>query len=522
MDRFTLEFVRHSLVHASEEMGIALQKAAYSPNIRERMDHTCALADEEGRIIGQAEHIPVHIGSLPLGLKNTIRYLQDEGVEVKPGDMYIVNDPYIAGTHLNDVMVVRPIFHRSTLIGYSVNKAHHVDVGGVSPGSISMISKDVYQEGLLLEPMKVMEGDRLRTDVLKLIEEHARTPKTSLGDLRAQVAAALLGERRVLSLVESIGYEEFRECIYALLAEGYELSKEGYESFPSGTTEAEDYLELDDELLKISVRVTVRSDSFHADFSGTVKQVDVPLNAVIGVTMASVCYAVKSAICTDAPLNDGFYKTVTVSAPLGTLVNPTKPAPVAAGNLETSQRIVDAIFKALHELAPGRVPAASSGSMNNVVMGGISDGRRWVFYETIGGGGGARLGKDGESGVHTNMTNTLNTSIEVIERYYPVRILSYRLREGSGGAGAYCGGLGIERSYEALDRIEVTVIGDRTIIPPYGLSGGLPGAVAEYVVRKSDGREERFGSKFTVILERGDVLMVRTAGGGGYGRPKRK
>ncbi len=520
-ERLTHEIIRHSLTYISEEMGVALRKSAYSPNIRERADHSCAILDGSGRTVGQAEHIPVHIGSLPIGVANTLNYLMEMGVEMSEGDMYLVNDPYIAGTHLNDVTLIRPVFKRGALVAILANKAHHVDVGGISSASISFDAGELFQEGVVLPPIRLMERNNLRTDYVRMIAANSRMPETVMGDLRAQVAANLLGERRLQELLGKISLETFGESVEYILETTHALAVSEYRKLPHGLWRGVDYLELDEELLKIEAAVHLGDDGVEVDFTGTSGQVEKPLNAVLGVTNAAVMYAVKTLINPDTPLNDGFLRTVRVRAPSQTIVNPVRPAPVAAGNLETSQRIVDVIYLALSNAIPERVPAASHGSMNNLMMGGVDprDGRRWAFYETIGGGSGARYGLDGVDGVQTNMTNTLNTPIEVMERYYPLIFESYRLRDGSGGLGRWRGGMGLERSFTAKAKIDVTTIGERRRIPPWGLLGGEPGQPSQYLVRRKDGRIENLKSKDRTTLNPGDTLIIRTAGGGGYGKP---
>lgn len=517
-----VEVVKHSLLYISEEMGVALRKSAFSPNIRERADHSCAILDWDGRLVGQAEHIPVHIGSLPHGLKNTLQYLAEKNIEPQPGDMYLVNDPYIAGTHLNDVTIIRPIFIQNELIAYVANKAHHIDVGGIDPSSISVRAESLWQEGLVIPPVKLMKHDKLNEDIVEILRSNTRMPHTSLGDLRAQIAANLMGERKIKALVEKISLPVFREAVEEILARTRKAVEKEIATMPHGHAVAEDYLELDGRDLVIKASVEVSNRGFHVSFDGTDRQVNKPLNAVLGVTIAATTYTLRTLFRSDIILNDGFLQTITVDAPRGCVVNPMKPAPVAAGNLETSQRIVDTLYKALAQLFPDRVPAASNGSMNNLMMGGVhpETGEPWAFYETIGGGGGARPGMDGVNGVHSHMTNTLNTPIEVIEHYYPVLFTSYRLRDGTGGRGRWRGGDGIERSFKALSTIHVTVLGDRGRNRPWGLHGGEPGACSEYVVVRSDGKVIKLGSKASVVLEKNDVLVVKTAGGGGFGTPE--
>ncbi len=514
-----VEVVKHSLIYTSEEMGVALRKSAFSPNIRERADHSCAILDWQGRLIGQAEHIPVHIGSLPLGLKNTLTYLEKKGVEVSLGDMYVLNDPYIAGTHLNDITTIRPIFYHGQLVAYVANKAHHVDVGGIDPSSISIRAETLLQEGIVIPPVKLMRENKLVEEVLEILRSNTRMPDITLGDLRAQIAANLMGEKKILDLIERVSLQVFKNAVEQIIEMTNNYVKMEIDQLPHGKAVGEDYLELDDRDLRIRATVEVNPRGFRVNFDGTDKQVSKPLNAVLGVTTAATTYTLRTLLGPEVLLNEGFIKTISIEAPQGTLVNPVKPAPVAAGNLETSQRIVDTIYRALAEIMPGRIPAASTGSMNNLMMGGIhpETGRTWAFYETIGGGGGARPGMDGVDGIHCHMTNTLNTPIEVIENYYPVLFMSYRFRDGSGGEGMWRGGMGIERSFKALASIHVAIMGDRGRHRPWGLNGGGEGAASEYLVRKADGQTIRLRSKDVTTLNPGEALVIRTAGGGGYG-----
>ncbi|MEM0337012.1 MAG: hydantoinase B/oxoprolinase family protein [Candidatus Caldarchaeum sp.] len=514
------EVVKHSLLYISEEMGVALRKSAFSPNIRERADHSCAILDWSGRLIGQAEHIPVHIGSLPHGLKNTLAYLEKKGVEMSPGDMYVLNDPYIAGTHLNDITTIRPIFYRGELVAYVANKAHHVDVGGIDPSSISIRAETLLQEGIVIPPVKLMKENKIMEDVVDILRNNTRIPDITLGDLRAQIAANLIGEKKLLDLIDKVSLPVFREAVEQIIEKTNQLVRQEVSQLPWGRAVAEDFLELDDRDLVIKAEVEVGSHGFRVNFAGTDRQVNKPLNAVLGVTIAATTYTIRTLLGPDILLNEGFTETLSIHAPEGTLVNPVKPAPVAAGNLETSQRIVDTIYKALSEIIHDRIPAASTGSMNNLMMGGThpETGRAWAFYETIGGGGGARPGMDGVDGIHCHMTNTLNTPIEVIEHYYPVLFMSYRFRDGSGGVGRWRGGMGIERSLKALAPLHVAVMGDRSRHRPWGLKGGGEGAPSEYLIKKANGTIIKLSSKDVATLNPGDTLIIRTAGGGGYGR----
>jgi len=523
-DKLVVEITKHTLTYISEEMGVALRKSAYSPNIRERADHSCAVLDDAGRTIGQAEHIPVHIGSLPLGLRNTLGYLEENGIEPRQGEMYFLNDPYIAGTHLNDITLLRPIFLNERLIGYTANKAHHVDVGGISPASIGTQATELDQEGVVIEPTKLVESNRLLGEVANAFARKTRMPTVVLGDLRAQVAANLLGDERLTEFVSKIGIETFTNSCAAILDQTYKFAVAEYAKMPKGNFVGEDYVELDETLLPIRVTVRLKEKQVEADFAGTAPQIQFPLNAVLGVTTSAVTFALKSLMPADLLPNDGFNRTIKVDAPVGCLVNPVKPAPVAGGNLETSQRIVDAVYKTLIEVMPDRLPAASHGSMNNVMMGGLNPrtNERWVLYETVGGGYGGRLELDGVDGIQVNMTNTMNTPIEVIEHYYPIIFESYALRSGSGGAGEWRGGVGIQRSFTAQAEIKVSLLGERKKLRPWGVKGGSQGQGSEYLIRKLDGSLLTLKAKSSTSLTPGETLIIRTAGGGGYGDPKKR
>lgn len=519
-DRIQTEVTKHSLVYISEEMAVLLRKSAFSPNIRERADHSCALLDAQGRTIGQAEQIPVHVGSLPFGLKNTLAYLERHGIPQMEGDMYVVNDPYISGTHLNDVTLIEPVYLRSEVVGYVANKAHHVDVGGRVPGSISPDATELYQEGLIMEPVKLFDRGKENRDVVTIMKSNSRQPDTTEGDLRAQIAANHLGEKRFIELVTRVGQSRFHAVVESIMDHTEELTKHEFASMPRGRWPGEDFLELGSGLLSIKAAVSFTEKGVSVDFDGTARQVEAPLNAVMGVTRAAVSYAVKSLLPVEVQLNDGFDRTIEVVAQPGTIVNPTRPAPVAAGNLETSQRIADVFYKAMASALPDRIPAACHGSMNNLMMGGIDSrtGESWAFYETIGGGSGGRPGSDGVDGVQVNMTNTMNTPIEVMEHYYPLSFTEYSLRDGTGGRGRWRGGLGIRRSFTAKARVTATLLGDRGRIKPWGLHGGEGGECSRYSVKRANGTVSHLSSKQTLVLEEGDTLSIETAGGGGYGR----
>ncbi|AEF95903.1 hydantoinase B/oxoprolinase family protein [Methanotorris igneus] len=516
MDTITIEVIRNSTSYIAEEMGIVLRNTSYSPNIKDRLDFSCAILSSNGELIAQAEHIPVHLGSMAVGVKNIIDYLSREGIDVEKDDIIIVNDPYIAGTHLNDITLLKPIFYDDEIVGYVANKAHHVDVGGKVPGSISSDAKELYQEGLIIPPSKLVENGELNKELLKLITSNVRVPKFTIGDLKAQISSLNIGVERILELMDKYTCRD--------VVESWKRSLDYTENYLKSkirdiqcTCEGVDYLEYKDKLININVKIEINKGKIRVDFTGTHKQIDAPLNAVYGVTVASTSFALKSIIDPEMPMNHGIFRVVDIIAPEETIVNPKKPAPVAVGNVETSQRIVDVIFKALYNIFPDKVPAASNGSMNNVVIG----GKGWAFYETIGGGFGGRYNKDGVDGVHANMTNTLNTPIEVIENEYPILVLEYSLREDSGGAGKYRGGLGIRRVYKVLSDCTLSLIAERIKISPWGVNGGYNGSPGEhYIIR--DGKKIPLSGKDTVTLNSGDVVVINTPGGGGYGSPSQR
>ncbi|BEP17853.1 hydantoinase B/oxoprolinase family protein [Pyrofollis japonicus] len=522
VDPVTVEVLRHALIYASEEMGVVLRNTAFSPNIRDRLDHSCAVLTPSGDLLAQAEHIPVHLGSMPVGVKNLTRYLEEHGIELGPGDVVITNDPYISGTHLNDVMVAKPVYVGDKLVAMVANKAHHVDVGGVVPGSIGGGAKMLLEEGLVIPPIKIVEEGRLRRDIVELIKANVRTPRYFQGDLMAQLAALNLGEKRVKELADRYGADTLLEAWGEILGYTERYTRNRLrtiveETGAEGSYEAEDYLELSSgELAKIKTRLTITRDKVLVDFTGTDPQVEEPINAVYGVTVAATTFALKSVIDPEMPMNQGFYRVVEIRAPRGTLVNPEPPAPVGGGNVETSQRIADVVLRALAEAFPGRVPAASCGTMTNVMVG----GKGWAFYETLGCGSGARPCCDGVDGVHTNMTNTLNTPIEVIEQEYPVLFKAYELRPNSGGPGTYRGGLGVIRAFTVLeDGATLTVFSERGKLRPWGLVGGKPGAPSKHYIVTASGEKIELPIKATRRLRRGDTVYINTPGGGGYGDP---
>ncbi|MCE4613422.1 MAG: hydantoinase B/oxoprolinase family protein [Desulfurococcales archaeon] len=519
LDAATVEVIRNTAISISEEMGVALRNASFSPNIRDRLDYSCAILDPGGNLVAQAEHIPVHLGSMSVGVKSLAEYLESEGTSMEPGDVVLTNDPYIAGTHLNDVLAVKPVYYQGRLVAFVANKAHHVDIGGAVPGSIGA-ARELREEGLVIEPVKIVERGRVRWDLVKLFEANVRTPRYLRGDLMAQIASLNVGEARLREAAGRHGVDTMLGAWPRLIDHAERYARARIRELPEssrGFFEARDYVESSSgSLLELRLRLAIRHDSVEADYTGSSRQVEEPLNAVYGVTVAATVFALKSVIDPEMPMNQGFFRAVSIRAPEGTIVNPVKPAPVGGGNVETSQRIADVVLRALAQALPERVPAASCGTMSNVMVG----GRGWAFYETIACGSGARPGSDGVDGVHTNMTNTLNTPIEVIEKEYPILFKSYELRPDSGGPGEYRGGLGVVRSFTALeDGVMVTIYAERALTRPWGLKGGRPGQGFTAKIIRSSGAVEKLHSKQTATLNRGDTIVIETPGGGGYGEP---
>ncbi|MDA4111672.1 MAG: hydantoinase B/oxoprolinase family protein [Thaumarchaeota archaeon] len=525
MDPVTVQIIRSSLLYASEEMGIALRNASYSPNIKERMDHSAAIFDADGRLIAQAEHMPVHLGSLPWGLNNIIRYCSKEGMEFERGSMVVVNNPYIAGTHLNDITVVSPIYRLdgAELLGFAANKAHHADVGGSVPGSISIDSRSVLQEGFLINPVYLMRNGDFIKDTVSIISSNSRTPKERIGDLKAQVAANVTGVRRVAAIVSKYGFEIFKEAAEESFEYSEAMMRSRLSTIKRGVYSSEDFLEHPDGTnINLKVKLEISDEGVEVDYTGTHRQVDFPLNAVFGVTLSGVYFVIRTLTGDDIPANHGAFAAINVRAPEGSLLNPTFPHPVGGGNVETSQRNADVLFRAFSKAIPDRCPAAPGGSMNNVMIGGIHKGSSWAFYETIAVGLGGKKGMDGLDGIQSNMTNTMNTPIEDIERSMPMMVTRYEFRENTSGRGEFRGGCGVVRAFKMLsDSVTFTILSDRERIKPWGLLGGGDGMNTKVVlITNNTARQVR--NKGTYILNKDDEFQIHTAGGGGYGRASRR
>jgi N-methylhydantoinase B len=514
VDPISLEVFKNRFASIAEEMGTALQRTAYSPNIKERRDFSCALFDPQGRMVAQAAHIPVHLGAMPLAVEKARAVCT-----FHPGDVVVLNDPYLGGTHLPDITMVsrcpgEPGF-------FLASRAHHADVGGMSPGSMPLAT-EVYQEGLIIPPIKLVERGRINQGVFALICRNVRTPDERRGDLAAQIAAQRLGERRLTEIAGRYGAQTVHEHAEALLAYSERMMRAAITAMPDGVYTYEDMLD-DDGLggdpVRIAVTVTIRGDHAIIDFTGSADEMAGGLNAVYAVTCSAVYYVFKCLAGEDVPPNHGCYAPLQIIAPLGTVVNPRPPRAVAGGNVETSQRLVDCLLGALHAALPYRIPSASQGTMNNLTVGGIDprNDRSYAYYETIGGGMGAGPEGNGLSGVHVHMSNTLNTPVEALEFHYPFRITRYALRRGSGGPGRHRGGDGLVRSIMFLAPATVTLLSERRRFAPYGLAGGEPGAMGQDTL--ADGAERELPGKVTLIVQAGDELTIETPGGGGWGNP---
>ncbi len=511
-----LEVVRHALAGVADEMGVALRRSSYSPNIKERADCSAAVFDPDGRMVAQAEHIPVHLGAMPRSVEAAIERFGDR---LLPGSQVLVNDPYAGGTHLPDLTLVAVVGDGDgTVLGFVANRAHHADVGGAAPGSMPATATDIAMEGLRIPPILVATDDEVRDDLLELVAANSRTPHERRGDLRAQFAANHVGVRRLRELAERYGVDGLHTAMREVCDYSERRVRAAIEEIPDGTYHASDVLELDDEVT-IALELTVDGDHVTADFSGSDPQVPANVNAVLAVTASSSYFVLRMLTDPDAPPNDGCYRPLTVVAEEGSIVHARHPAPVAAGNVETSQRIVDVLLAAFAQALPGRVPAASQGTMNNLLLG-ASEPVAFSYYETLGGGEGATPGRDGQSGIHTGMTNTENTPAEAIELDYPLRIWRYELRRDSGGGGDHRGGEGLVREIEVLsDGATLTLQTERRTNAPRGLHGGGDGATGRNIRIGSDGGEEPLAAKGTWRLGRGDRVRVETPGGGGWNDP---
>jgi N-methylhydantoinase B len=537
-DPVELEIFKNLYHSIAEEMGAALRRTAFSPNIKERRDYSCAVFDDAGNVIAMGDHMPAHLGSMPMSVQAAI-----SAHAMAPGDVVMLNDPFRGGTHLPDITLVAPVHVRHGRLRradvemqpdfYVASRAHHADVGGTYAGSMGLC-REIYQEGFRIPPVKIVQAGVMQRDVLALLLNNVRTPEEREGDLGAQVAACHTGAERLKEVCARYGIEPAKRAARQLLDYSEELMKAFLERVPPGTYRAEDFLDNDgisDKPVKIAVTLTfagkprrrVNQKSVLAqplvtvDFTGSDPQVEGSVNAVEAITYSACFYVFRCLLTDDVPATAGLMKPIHVIAPEGTIVNARPPAAVAGGNVETSQRIVDVLLRALAQAIPDRIPAAASGTMNNLTIGGVDPrtGKPFAYYETIAGGMGARPSKPGVSGVHTHMTNSLNTPAEALEYAYPLRVRHYSLRPVSGGNGKHRGGDGIIREIEVLTDCEVTLLAERRTHAPWGLSGGEAALPGKTSVIRADGSIRVMPGKFSTQLRTGDRVRIETPGGGG-------
>ena len=553
-DPIELEVFKNLYHSIAEEMGAALRRTSFSPNIKERRDYSCAVFDAEGQVIAMGDHMPVHLGSMPMSVAAAV-----EECALEPGDVVMLNDPFRGGTHLPDITLVMPVYVTSAKSGgrgrppyttpdfYVASRAHHSDVGGTYPGSMGPC-REIYQEGFRIPPVKIMRGGKLVADVLALLLSNVRTPEEREGDLGAQIAACQTGAQRLHEICARYGIARAKNAAADLLIYSEEMMRAFLRTIPPGQYQAEDFLDddgVEDKPVRIAVTIRVAGASTRKspvetrlaaspsvsrrnqqpanvtiDFTGSDPQVQGAINAVEAITYSACFYVFRCLLREDVPATSGLMRSIRVIAPSGTVVNAKPPAAVAGGNVETSQRIVDVLLKALAQAIPDRIPAAASGTMNNLTIGGIDprSGEPFAYYETIAGGMGARSTKDGVSGVHTHMTNSLNTPAEALEYAYPIRLRRYSLRSKSGGAGLHTGGDGIVREIEVLTDAQVTLLADRRSRGPYGLAGGADGAPGRTLIIRREGSVEEISGKISVRLRSGERVRIESPGGGGWGR----
>jgi N-methylhydantoinase B len=544
-DAIELEIFKNIFHSIAEEMGAALRRTAFSPNIKERRDYSCAVFDRDGEVIAMGDHMPVHLGSMPMSVRAAIARK-----DLEPGDVVMLNDPFAGGTHLPDITLVAPVYVGKERSGrrrakkdravpgtfggspdfYVASRAHHADVGGAYPGSMGPC-REIYQEGFRIPPVKLVRAGEMDRDVLALLLHNVRTPEEREGDLGAQIAACHTGAERLKELCLLYGLTRVQRAGAELLHYTEAMMRSFLQTVLPGEYYAEDFLD-DDGISKTPVKIAVtltfrkgaggkaRKEAVTVDFTGTDAQVAGAVNAVEAITYSACFYVFRCLVAEDMPATAGLMRPIRVIAPVGTVVNARPPAAVAGGNVETSQRIVDVLLLALSQAAPERIPAAAAGTMNNLTIGGIDPrtGEPFAYYETIAGGMGARPNKDGVSGTHTHMTNSLNTPAEALEYAYPLRVRRYSFRGGSGGGGKQKGGEGIVREIEVLTEAEVTLLADRRLRGPYGLAGGEAGGAGRTQVVRQDGSVQTLAGKCSVRLRQGERIRIESPGGGGWGR----
>lgn len=511
----------------ADEMGATLRHTALSPNIKERADFSCAVFDAEGQLLAQAAHIPVHLGAMPESVRAVANL-----APWRPGDLAILNDPFLGGTHLPDVTMVSPVFAEGIgePIGYVASRAHQADIGGMAPGSMP-VAEELIQEGLVIPPLRLYRAGELVSEALELILRNVRTPEERRGDFAAQIAAQRLGERRVAALHEELGASAWPRHTAALLDHGERAARAALGDLPEGRWTFEDALDDDghrDEPVPIRVALTLAGGGAHFDFSGSAAQRAASINAVAPVTRSACYYVIRCLLPPETPTNAGLFRPISFTLPEGSVVAARPPVAVAAGNVETSQRIVDTVWGAFAQILPERMPAASSGTMNNLTAGGIDprSGGPWAYYETSGGGLGGGPQSAGLNAAHSHMTNTLNTPAEALELAYPLRVLENSIRRNSGGAGRQRGGDGLVRRTEFLGDARVTLITERRVGQAWGANGGGAGEAGRnwLETRGEDGEPElrALPGKIVLSVKAGDAVRIETPGGGGWGATGRR
>jgi len=523
IDGIMLEVMKNAFHTIAEEMGVTLIRTALSTNIKDRMDCSTAIYTKEGKLVAQAEHVPLHLGLMPSVVQEVLKIYPP--TQLKQGDAILINDPYISGSHLPDIFMICPIFYKDELVALAANIAHHVDVGGLTPGSMSVKATEIFQEGLRLPAVRIRREGVLDEEMLRLLEKNVRTGKEVLGDIYAQLAANKVAETRLIDLIERYSVEHVFACMEEIMNYSDRRMIAGIRNVPNGVYEFKDVLEGDgitEDPIVIQVKVTIKDEEIEVDFNGSSSQARGPVNSTHGVTNACVYYALKALLDPEVPPNAGTYRSIKVVAPKGSIVNPNFPAAVSNANCNTSQRITDAIFGALAQVLPHESMAACSGTMNGFAIGGFDEGtnRYFSYVETYGGGQGGLDDMDGMDGVHTNMTNTLNTPVEVIEQTFPFFVNKYGLVDGSGGAGKHRGGLGLMRELVLLGHEHtVTLMTDRQKNAPWGLFGGEGGQTSSCTLVTPEGEQIQLDSKVTMTVPKGSSIVLSTAGGGGYGSP---
>jgi N-methylhydantoinase B len=536
-DAVEIEVFKNIFHSIAEEMGAALRRTAFSPNIKERRDYSCAVFAANGDVVAMGDHMPVHLGSMPMSVRAAIDAFRND---LRAGDAVMLNDPFAGGTHLPDITVVMPVFVRaqagkpvpqkngSRPDFYVASRAHHADVGGTYPGSMGLC-EEIYQEGVRIPPVKIMRNGAIERDVLALLLNNVRTPQEREGDLGSQIAACHAGAQRLRDVCRRYSLPRVRRAMDELQDYADELMRALLAKLPEGTFTAEDFLDDDgygDQPVGIAVSVTVSGSGAKrrvtVDFTGSSPQVRGSINAVEAITYSACFYVFRCLAAAEVPAAAGLMRAIRVIVPRGTIVNAVPPAAVAGGNVETSQRVVDTLLRAMAKALPERIPAAASGTMNNLTIGGMDDRdpqnpKPFAYYETIAGGMGARPTKAGANAVHTHMTNSLNTPAEALEHAYPLRVTEYSVRKGSGGKGKFRGGDSIIREIELLSDAQVTILADRRRNGPYGLNGGLAGSPGANEAVHADGSRTKLPTKGSVHLKRGDRVRIASPSGGGWG-----